>query len=479
MSAVLDALLMHGHAILVSAPFVTGAVLTVVRGGRVAMAVSAGVALALAGVATVLLLAGGGDPLGDGAAALIALIGAATFVAAGPVLSREVDARTQAIALGLAHMALGAAFSAVTTPDLATLVISLLAAALLASALTALGAARARAAAPAAFTAVLVSLCAGALGLFGASLVFGAAGGGDMAAMAAALAPSQGVDGLVGLVLLAVACAAFAGIAPMHGWAADMAAYTLHGAAGLVMIVVRLAAFVGFIRVWDLAVAEPQSGLAEAFSVGGAALGAICVVAGSIQAIGAQDFRRLAAHALTAQFGCALIGLAAGGVDGAIAALFVVATGAMTALALVVGAAAARPQLGATAPMAALNGLSLQRPFIAAAVSVAAFGLTGAPLTAAFLGKWLSVEAALARGWYWAAAAIVAASFAAVFVAGQIIERMYFRERSAQIGPAPAGVLAFAPALLAAVAATLVFGWNGAGPLDVARLAARAMTGAP
>jgi NADH:ubiquinone oxidoreductase subunit 2 (subunit N) len=105
--------------------------------------------------------------------------------------------------------------------------------------------------------------------------------------------------------------------------------------------------------------------------------------------------------------------------------------------------------------------------------------MTGAPLTAAFLGKWLSIKAALASGWYWAAGALVLASFAAVFVAGQIIERMYFRERSAQIGPAPAGAYAMAPALLAAVAATLVFGWNGAAPLEAARATARAITGTP
>jgi hypothetical protein len=56
---------------------------------------------------------------------------------------------------------------------------------------------------------------------------------------------------------------------------------------------------------------------------------------------------------------------------------------------------------------------------------------------------------------------------------------MYFRERPAQIGPTPSGALALAPALLTAVATTLLFGWNGSAPLEAARVAARAMVGAP
>ncbi len=461
-------------------PIAVGVALTVLAGARMAVAASLAVALGIVGVALVLALSGASaDPLGAGAMALLAVVAATALCAAGPVLSREFDRRTQPIALGLALMALGAALGAAQTRDLLRLVIFLMTGGIAVAALTSLSVARERAVAPAAFTAVLVTVCAGAIALCGVGLFYAAAGAFDVTAIATSLSASPGREGMVAAALLIAALVAFAGVAPAHGWAADVAARTPHGTASIVIVVARIAAFVALIRVYGLTQAVTGSGAATAFALGCACLGAIGVVAGSLQAIGASDARRLAAHALTAQFGCALIGLAAGGADGAVAALFVVAAGAMTALALVVGAAAARPQLGAAAPMSALDGLAAQRPFVAAAMGVAAFGLTGAPLTAAFLGKWLSIEAALARGWYWAAAAIVLASFAAVFVAGQIIERMYFRERSAQIGPAPAGALSMAPALLAAVTATLVFGWNGAAPLEAARLAARAMTGAP
>lgn len=471
----------HGGAFAVFGLLFIGALCTVLSAPRTAavLAVTAATAAALVTVAPIVRGGAGADPLGAGAAALLSIVGAAAFVAAGPVLAREFDRRVRPIALGLALMTLAAALGAATARDVLTLTVSLIAGGVLGACLTSLAVVRARATAPAALGAVLVTLCAGALALSGAGLLFAGLGTFDLAGEMAAAHAGAARAGVVGAALLLVAYAVLAGVAPAHGWAADVAAHTPHGGAVVVSIVARIAAFVALIRIHTLTQADVFGHLSLGFAYATAGLGAVGVVAGSIQAIGASDARRLAAHALTAQFGGALIALGAGGVDGAIAALFVVAAGAMTALALIVGAAAARPQLGASAPMAALDGLARQRPFVAAGVGVAAFGLTGAPLTLAFLGKWLSVEAALARGWYWAAIAVVAASFAAVFVAGQLVERMYFRERPAQIGPTPTGALALAPALLTAVVTTLVFGWNGAAPLEAARVAARAMLGAP
>jgi multicomponent Na+:H+ antiporter subunit D len=473
-----DFLALHGRDIAVIAPLTLGALLTILPQARLAAVLAAICGVALGALGASLLMLTARDPLGAGALMLMGVIAATAFIAAGPLFEREFERRLQPVALGLALMVTGAAIAAATAQDVLTIALAATGAGLAAAALTLLAVARERAAASAALTMIIATLGAGALALSGAGLLAAGGGANDLASLQLALS-SNGDAGLLGAALLLAALAALAGLAPLNGWTADSAALTPHGGAPVVMILARIGALVAFARVFGLTQAAHLSMTAQGIAYGVAGLGALCICAGSIQAIGARDTRRLAAHALTAQFGCALIGLAAGGVDGAMAALFVIAAGAMTALALVVGAAAARPQLGATAPLSSLDGLARQRPFVAAAVGVAAFGLTGAPLTAAFLGKWLSVEAAIERGWYWAAIAIVAASFAAVFVAGQIIERMYFRQRSAQLGPAPTGMLSLAPALAAAALATLVFGWNGAAPLEAAREAARDITGAP
>jgi NADH:ubiquinone oxidoreductase subunit 2 (subunit N) len=471
----------HADALLVYAPMAVGAGLTILPWTRVAAAMAALLSLALAvlvGCLVALMLSGAPaarvDAVGVGAGLVLAVTTSAGMLAAlAPAAAG--DPRSRPIALGLALIAAGAASGLAIERDVARLAILAQTAMLAVAGAVALGADRDRRAALAAFGGAMTSLAAGALCLAGAGYIFAGAGAFDLSAAGARIAGPEGDAGIwFGAALTMAGLAAFAGLAPLHAGAADLAARSTREAAPIAAIVLRLGAFVAFVRVFAVTQQSPQPGVAAAFSIAVAALGVVSVIAGAIQAIGAADARRLAAHALTAQFGCGLIGLAAGADDGAIAALFVVAAGAMTSLALVTGASAARHEDRPGAPMAMFDGLGRTRPLVGAALAVAAFGLTGAPLTAGFLGKWLSVEAALAQGWYWAATAIVTSSFAAVFVAGQLVERLYFRASAGAPAP-PRGALAFAPALLLSVVATLVVGWTASAPLDVARMAARAL----
>lgn len=479
----LEFLWRHADAFLLYGPLFGGVLLTVAPAGRIANALAAFLSFAAAIFAVALvvhLLSGAApaavDPLGAGAVAVGAVVASASFFAALSTAPQDYARRIRAIALGLGLVLTGAAFGAMLERDLLRMVLLLQTAALAGAALTGLAVERDRRAALAAFGAVIVSLGAGALAMAGVALLYAAAGTLDISSIAARIAvPGGGPGAWLGAALLFAGLAGFAGLAPLHGVVAANAARTARASAPLIAIVLRLAAFIALVRFYGATQAFAAADLAQAFAYGAAALGAVSLLVGGLQAIGASDARRLASHALTAQFGCALIGLAAGGDDGAIAALFVAAAGAMTALALVVGAAAAHGG-GASAPMATLDGLGRSHPFVAAAITIAALGMTGAPLTASFLGKWLSIEAALGRGWYWAAAVIVASSFAAVFVAGQIVERLYFRDRAPALGVAPRAAYALAPALLVAVLATIVFGWNATAPLDAARMAASVLT---
>jgi multicomponent Na+:H+ antiporter subunit D len=479
----LDFLWRHADALLLLAPLLAGILLTVAPAGRAANIFAALIATASAALALTLvvrMLAGAPpssiDALGVGAVAVGAVAAAATFLAALSLAPEDYPRRTRAIALGLGLVVVGASLGAMIEHDALRIVLLLQTAMLAGAALTGLAATQDRRAALSAFNAVIITLGAGALALSGAALVFAATGAMDITQVAVRVAlPGSDSGAWLGAALMIAGLAAFAGLAPFHAGAAASAARTAHATAPLISILLRLAAFVALVRVYGATQSIAMPGVAQSFAYGVAALGAVGVLAGGLQAIGASEARRLAAHALTAQFGCALIGLAAGGDDGAIAALFVAAAGTMTALALVIGAAVARA--GTTSsPMATLDGLGRSHPLVAAAITVAALGMTGAPLTASFLGKWLSIEAALARGWYWAAAAIVASSFAAVFVAGQIVERLYFRKRADVFGTAPRTAYVFAPALAAAVLATLVFGWDATEPLDAARMAASALS---
>lgn len=484
MNSALQFLWAHADAMLVIAPLATGVVLTILSAGRTAAGAAIGVSLLAAALSAALVarfLTGAPsstvDALGASAGVVIGIAAASTFIAFAASAPRDYPRRAQSVALGLGLLVTGASFGAVIERDALRLALLLQTALLASAALTGLSANGDRRAATAAFGGVIAAISGGALAVAGAALIHAATGVFDLTAVSARVSVAGGDHGVwLGAALLLAGLVAMAGLAPLHADAADRAARTAHGAAPLVIVVIRIAAFVALVRAYGATQAILMPGVATAFAFVLAGLGAVGVVAGALQAIGATDVRRLASHALTAQFGCALVGLAAGGDDGTIAALFVVAAGAMTTLALVIGAAAARTKISVAAPMASLDGLSRTHPAIAAALMIAALGLTGAPLTASFLGKWLSIEAALARGWYWAAAAIVASSFAAVFVAGQIVERLYFRKRPDALGPVQIEAAPFAPALVASVLATLVFGWSAVAPLDAARMAASVLT---
>jgi len=87
------------------------------------------------------------------------------------------------------------------------------------------------------------------------------------------------------------------------------------------------------------------------------------------------------------------------------------------------------------------------------------------------------IEAAVGVGWWWAACAAIAASLAGVFYAGRLIERIYFRRANTAIEGAPRWGVAFAPALIAAIAATF-WGVEPSLLLDSAGAAASLMLGA-
>ena len=67
------------------------------------------------------------------------------------------------------------------------------------------------------------------------------------------------------------------------------------------------------------------------------------------------------------------------------------------------------------------------------------------------------IEAGVGAGWWWATGAVIAASLAAVFYGGRLIERIYFRRAATAFeGHDDLWRLALAPALLAAILAIAI-----------------------
>jgi multicomponent Na+:H+ antiporter subunit D len=258
-----------------------------------------------------------------------------------------------------------------------------------------------------------------ALMVLGLGLVMRAIGGADVAAAASVQigAPNMAA---IGYVLVLLPLALFAGVAPLHGWAgaafgrADgFVAMTMGGVGviGAAAVLTRLSAYVA---------AAPA--IAEGVDAALVALGGASVLIGAVQAVGAVNLGRLVAYAGATQAGCILLALALGSPAGFAAALIQLFAWAAGALALLIGAAAAR-----SFDFGALDGLARRAPIASAAITAGALSLMGAPLTIGFLGRWRLIEASVGAGWWWATGAAIAASLAAVFYGGRLIERIYFR----------------------------------------------------
>jgi len=74
-----------------------------------------------------------------------------------------------------------------------------------------------------------------------------------------------------------------------------------------------------------------------------------------------------------------------------------------------------------------LRGLGRSMPWTMAAFVIGGLSLIGVPLTVGFISKWYLVVAALERGWWPVAVAILLASLLAVIYIWRVIEVAYFR----------------------------------------------------
>jgi multicomponent Na+:H+ antiporter subunit D len=480
MNAWLDLLRAQEPLLCIGLPLAGAALMFLVPGARAAWAVAT--LAALAGAAAAIDLAarflGGAqiagvvgplriDGVGIWATAVLSVTTALATLGAGAML-REFHQRAAPFAFALLLTLSAGWIAAALAHSFVGLVVAVETAWLAGVGAAALHGDRDRGALTGALRMLAAGGVAGALLLVGAALTMRGAGA-DLGALADAQVRAPQAASL-GLGLIIAALALKAGVAPLHAWTgpafgrvggfASLALGAI-GVVGALFVLVRVAAY---------AMAAPAVALGVSNVL--LALGLISVVAASLQAVGAVNVRRLAAYAAAAQAGCVLVSAALGSPAGFAAALVQITALGVSAVALLGGAAS----LGQAHGLNALDGMARRAPLSSAAMLIGALSLMGAPLTLGFLGRWRLIEAGVGGGWWWAAGAVIVVSLAAVFYAGRLIERMYFRRAGAAAVELNAWRIALAPALLAAIAAICV-GLEPSLLLRAADAAAAVMTG--
>jgi NADH-quinone oxidoreductase subunit N len=198
-----------------------------------------------------------------------------------------------------------------------------------------------------------------------------------------------------------------------------------------------------------------------------AALAALTLILGNLVAVVQDNIKRMLAYSSIAHAGYLMMGVAAHNDRGLAALLFYLFAYAFTNLgAFAVLAMMARRE-GEDLSFAAYSGLAKRQPWVAAAMALFMFSLTGIPPTGGFVGKyyifWATVEARLA----WLAVLGVLTSVVSAYFYLRVVVSMYLSEPSSQTPVRLYPTLA--TALFLAAIATLILGLWPNPVLDMAR----------
>ncbi len=149
-------------------------------------------------------------------------------------------------------------------------------------------------------------------------------------------------------------------------------------------------------------------------------------------AIFQDNVKRLFAYSSVAQIGYITLGVSLGSFMGLTSGIVHLFNHALTkgALFLLLGNIALRV---GTVRFDAIGGIARVMPFTSFGIVLGGLSLIGVPATVGFVSKWYLVLAALERGDWWLAFAVVGSSLLAVVYVWRFVEVAYFREPSAEV----------------------------------------------
>ncbi len=268
---------------------------------------------------------------------------------------------------------------------------------------------------------VLGSLASGIL-LYGMSLVYGATGSLDLAAINAASVSDPML--LTGVVFLVAGIAFKFGAAPFHMWLPDV----YHGAPTAITLFIgaapKLAAFGMAYRLLESGVGP----MGDRWHLLMAGIAALSLVIGNVIALAQSNLKRMLAYSTISHVGFLFLALAGGGAQGYAAGMFYAISYAIMAAAAF-GAIVVLSRRGFEADrIDDFKGLNARNPWMAGLVLCIMASLAGVPPFLGFWAKLAVLRAALDGGLMWLA--IVAIVFAVVgaFYYLRVIKVMYFDE---------------------------------------------------
>jgi NADH-quinone oxidoreductase subunit N len=270
---------------------------------------------------------------------------------------------------------------------------------------------------------VLGALASGIM-LYGISLLYGFTGTTQFEGVAAAFARegATSIGLLFGLVFLLAGLAFKVSAVPFHMWTPDVYEGAPTPVTAFFASAPKVAAVLLGVRVCLDALAPAIDAWRQIMIF--AALASI--ILGAVAAYGQTNIKRLLAYSSINNVGFALIGLVAGGVDGASSVLFYMAVYVVMTLGAFLCVQRMRGEDGEyVEAIDSLSGLSQTRPGLAAAMAIFMFSLAGIPPMFGFWPKLMVFNAAVGEGLYALAVAGILGTVVGAYYYLKIVKVMY------------------------------------------------------
>jgi NADH-quinone oxidoreductase subunit N len=284
---------------------------------------------------------------------------------------------------------------------------------------------------------VLGALSSGML-LYGASLIYGFSGAISFEGIAAAVQGQPSIGLIFGIVFLMAGLAFKISAVPFHMWTPDV----YEGAPTPVTTFFASAPKMAAMGMLVRAIVVSFPSIVSQWQQIVVFISLASMVLGSFAAIGQTNIKRLMAYSSIGHMGYALVGLAAGTVDGVQGVLIYLALYLAMTLGTF-GCILAMKRGGLfIETIADLSGLSRTRPAMAYALAALMFSLAGVPPLAGFFAKFYVFKAAVAAGLYWLAVLGLLASVVGAYYYLRIVKIMFFDQPAERFEPMPVGLTA-------------------------------------
>jgi NADH-quinone oxidoreductase subunit N len=293
---------------------------------------------------------------------------------------------------------------------------------------------------------VLGALSSGIL-LYGASLVYGFAGSTRFEVILRTMAATRGLGpgALFGLVFVMAGIAFKVSAAPFHMWTPDVYEGAPTPVVGFFAGAPKLAAMVLLARLLSQAFGANVHDWRQIIVV----MALLSVGVGAFAGLAQSNLKRLWAYSSIAAIGYALVGLAAGGVEGVQAMLVNLVLYVVDVTGFFACLAALSRNGKPMESMADFAGLIRERPALAVAMTIFSLSALGLPPVSGLWGKYYVFKAALGAGLAPVAVAALVGSVVAAFYYLRLIKVMWLDPSpgATDAPPLEASTTAYAAAL--------------------------------